>query len=98
MNEEELMQVLLAPRISEKSTRLGDQSGQYVFDVWSKAGKLDIKKAVETMFGVKVASVQTCNIKGKVRRFRGILGRRAGHKKAYVRLKQGHEINFTGGQ
>ncbi|MGH8608884.1 MAG: 50S ribosomal protein L23 [Gammaproteobacteria bacterium] len=98
MNEEELMQVLLAPRISEKSTRLGDQGGQYVFDVWDKARKPDIKRAVETMFGVEVSSVQTCNIKAKVRRFRGVLGRRAGYKKAYVKLKQGHEIDFMGGQ
>jgi large subunit ribosomal protein L23 len=98
MNEEELMQVLVAPRISEKSTRLGDRSGQYVFDVGERARKPDIKRAVEAMFGVEVASVQTCNIKGKIKRFRGVLGRRAGHKKAYVRLKPGHEIDLMGGQ
>lgn len=98
MNQEQLMRVLIAPRISEKSTRLADDSNQFVFDVIPEATKPNIKKAVELMFDVEVDSVQVCNVKGKQKRFKGIRGRRAGVRKAYVRLKSGHDIDFMGAE
>ena len=98
MNEEKLLNVLLSPRVSEKSTRIGEQSNQFVFDVVKTATKPDIKKAVEMMFEVEVASVQVCNVKGKTKRFRRIVGRRRSVKKAYVRLKPGHDIDFVGAE
>lgn len=98
MNEEKLYQVIRAPRISEKSTRLADKHGQFVFTVDKRATKPEIKKAVEKMFEVEVASVQVVNVRGKVKRFSQTTGRRTGVKKAYVRLKPGQDIDFTGVQ
>ena len=98
MNQERLLKVLLAPHISEKSTLLADQSRQFVFDVVPDATKPEIKQAVELLFKVQVASVQVCNIKGKVKRFGQMFGRRNGTRKAYVTLKQGHDIDFMGPQ
>lgn len=97
MNQERLMQVLLAPQISEKATFIAEKNEQVVFRVASDATKLEIKAAVELLFKVEVESVQTANVKGKVKRFRGAVGRRKGWKKAYVCLKSGQEINFVEG-
>jgi large subunit ribosomal protein L23 len=96
VNEERLYQIILAPRISEKSTMLADKHQQFVFDVVSSATKPEIKRAVEKMFDVEVASVQVVNAKGKVKRFGQTLGQRKNLKKAYVRLKPGQDIDFTG--
>ena len=96
MNQERLMQILLKPHISEKSTVLADKDGQHVFRVRSDASKQEIKQAVESMFEVKVESVQVLNIKGKAKRFQRQEGRRKDYKKAYVRLAQGHDISFAG--
>ena len=95
MNEERLFKILLAPRISEKSTLV---TGQYVFAVLSNATKLDIKQAVENRFDVTVKSVHTCNVKGKTTRFRQVRGRRKNWKKAYVMLAPGSEIDITSGE
>lgn len=97
MNQERLMQVLLAPQISEKATFVAEKNEQVVFRVASDATKPEIKAAVELLFKVEVESVQTANIKGKVKRFRGATGRRKGWKKAFVCLKAGQEINFVEG-
>jgi large subunit ribosomal protein L23 len=97
MNRERLMQVLLSPRITEKSSRLGDKLGQFVFRVAADADKAEIKRAVELMFDVKVDSVRVLNVKGKRKFFRQAPGRRSGWKKAYVRLKPGFDINFMVG-
>ncbi|RMD71825.1 MAG: 50S ribosomal protein L23 [Gammaproteobacteria bacterium] len=94
MNQERLLKVLLAPVISEKSTRIGELYRQFAFKVARDATKPEIKKAVETMFKVEVDKVRVCNVKGKVKRFRGRPGRRPGWKKAYVSLKPGHDIKF----
>jgi large subunit ribosomal protein L23 len=96
VNEERLYQIILAPRISEKSSMVADKHQQFVFDVATDATKPEIKKAVEKMFEVEVASVQVANMKGKVKRFGQTLGRRKGLKKAYVRLKAGQDIDFSG--
>ncbi|MBL8405607.1 MAG: 50S ribosomal protein L23, partial [Dechloromonas sp.] len=95
MNQERLMQVLLAPQISEKATYVADKHEQVVFRVASDATKPEIKAAVELLFKVEVEAVQVANVKGKVKRFKGATGRRKGWKKAYVSLKPGQEINFV---
>ena len=97
MNQERLMQVLLAPQISEKATYVADKHEQVVFRVASDATKPEIKAAVELLFKVEVKAVQVANVKGKVKRFKGATGRRKGWKKAYVSLKPGQEINFVEG-
>lgn len=97
MNQERLMQVLLAPQISEKATFVAEKNEQVIFRVVSDATKPEIKAAVELLFKVEVESVQVSNVKGKVKRFRGAVGRRKGWKKAYVCLKAGQEINFVDG-
>ncbi len=97
MNQERLMQVLLAPQISEKATYVAEKHEQVIFRVASDATKPEIKAAVELLFKVDVESVQVANVKGKVKRFKGAVGRRKGWKKAYVCLKAGQEINFVDG-
>ena len=95
-NAEQLMNVLLAPVVSEKSTRVADRNRQYVFRVADAATKPEIKAAVELMWPkVKVESVTVSNVKGKQKRFGRLMGRRNNWKKAYVRLAEGQEINFA---
>lgn len=97
MNQQRLMQVLLAPQISEKATYVAEKHEQVIFRVATDATKPEIKAAVELLFKVEVESVQVANVKGKVKRFKGTVGRRKGWKKAYVSLKAGQEINFVEG-
>ena len=95
MNQERLMKVLLAPIVSEKSTMIADKAEQVAFRVMQDATKSEIKAAVELLFKVQVESVNVLNAKGKVKRTRGMIGRRANVRKAYVCLKPGQEINFA---
>jgi large subunit ribosomal protein L23 len=97
MNQERLMQVLLAPQISEKATYVADKNEQVIFRVAPDATKPEIKAAVELLFKVQVETVQVSNVKGKVKRFKGSVGRRKGWKKAFVSLRPGQEINFVEG-
>jgi large subunit ribosomal protein L23 len=92
---DQLMTVVLAPVVSEKSTFVADKNRQYVFRVADRATKPEIKAAVELMFKIKVDSVTVSNVKGKKRRFGRIEGRRRNWKKAYVRVAEGQEINFA---
>ncbi len=92
------MQVLVAPHVSEKSTMLAETRNQVVFRVLPDATKSEIRKAVELMFKVDVADVQTLRVKGKTRRFGRITGRRSDWKKAYVKLAEGQEIDFLGAE
>ena len=94
-NAAQLMAVVLAPVVSEKSTFVADKNRQYVFRVADGATKPEIKAAVELMFKTKVDSVTVSNVKGKKRRFGRVEGRRRNWKKAYVRLAEGQEINFA---
>jgi large subunit ribosomal protein L23 len=87
---------IVAPVITEKST-MASEHNKVVFRVASKATKPEIKEAVEALFNVKVASVNTLNRKGKAKRFRGIAGRQKGFKKAVVTLAEGHSIDVTTG-
>jgi len=95
MSQERLLQVLLAPHVSEKTTMIADKHRQVVFKVLRDANKLEIKKAVEALFNVKVESVNTTLVKGKNKRFGRSLGRRQDFKKAYVSLKDGFDIDFA---
>ncbi len=97
MNQERLMKVLLGPVVSEKSARAADLSAQYVFRVVPDATKREIGRAVELLFDVQVEGVQVTNVKGKNKRFGGRMGKRPDWRKAYVRLKPGHDIDFGGG-
>ncbi|MGD8484037.1 MAG: 50S ribosomal protein L23 [Thioalkalispiraceae bacterium] len=98
MSQQRLMNVLLEPHVSEKSSIVADQNNQVVFKVVADATKTEIKQAVELMFEVGVESVQVSNMKGKVKRAVGGLGRRKNWKKAYVSLKEGQDINFIGAE
>ncbi|HSM42238.1 MAG TPA: 50S ribosomal protein L23 [Afifellaceae bacterium] len=87
---------IIAPIITEKST-LASENSQVVFKVADSATKPEIKQAVETLFNVKVKSVNTLVRKGKNKRFRGIRGRQRDVKKAIVTLAEGHAIDVTTG-
>lgn len=97
MNAHRLMQVIMAPVISEKSAR-GAMSNQYAFRVLRDSTKPEIKAAVEKMFEVKVVSVTISNVRGKIKRFGLSTGKRPGWKKATVRLQDGHEIDVMGSE
>jgi large subunit ribosomal protein L23 len=96
--QERLLQVILAPQVSEKSTFVGEKNDQYIFRVLQDATKPEIKAAVELMFKVQVESVQVANVKGKEKRFGRFMGRRRNWKKAYVSLKDGQAISFVAGE
>jgi large subunit ribosomal protein L23 len=98
MNQAQLMDVLLAPHVSEKATLMGDAHNQSVFKVRRDASKIDISRAVELMFDVKVKSVSTVRVHGKQKRFGGRRGRQSDWKKAYVTLAPGSEINLLTGE
>ncbi len=94
--EGRLAQVLVAPVISEKATQVAEKQNQVLFKVLRDATKPEIKAAVELMFKVEVEAVNVVNVKGKVKRFGKSMGRRNHVKKAYVSLKPGQELNFSG--
>ncbi len=95
IKQERLLQVILAPVVSEKSTFVADKNEQIVFRVVTDATKPEIKAAVELLFKVEVEGVQVVNVKGKVKRFGRFIGRRKDWKKAYVSLKPGQEVDLT---
>jgi len=97
MNKERLMKVLLGPVISEKTATAAESASQYAFRVVRDATKREIGRAVELLFEVEVDGVQVVNVKGKNKRFGKLLGKRQDWRKAYVRLKPGHNIDFGGG-
>ena len=95
-DEGRLMQVLVAPIISEKATMLADKTNAIAFKVLRDATKPEIKAAVELLFKVEVKAVTVVNIKGKSKRFGKSNGRRDNLRKAYVMLKAGQDLNFVG--
>ncbi len=94
---EKAYQVLIAPLVSEKSSLLAENLNVVAFEVSRDATKPQIRRAVESLFDVKVVTVSTVRVKGKTKRFGRSFGRRSDWKKAYVRLAQGQEIDFTAG-
>jgi len=97
-NQERLLQILIAPQITEKATRVADKHQQIAFKVRTDATKPEIKAAVELAFKVEVLGVTVVNVEGKQKRAGRIMGRRQDWKKAYVSLKPGQEINFAAGE
>lgn len=94
-NTYQLAGILEAPIISEKSTNAAEKNKQFVFKVLKTASKKQVKNAVEVMFSVEVDSVHVLNVKGKQKRAGKTLGQRSDWKKAYVKLKPGHDIEFS---
>ena len=95
-DEGRLMQVLIAPIVSEKATMVADKSNAVTFKVLQNATKPEIKAAVELMFKVEVKGVSVVNTEGKSKRFGKSNGRRDNIRKAYVTLKPGQELNLAG--
>lgn len=98
MKQERLLQVLLMPHVSEKSSMVAESNHQHVFKVLPNATKGEIKEAVEELFKVKVSQVRVLNVKGKVKRFGQREGNRSDWRKAYVTLAAGQDIDFAGGK
>ena len=94
MNQERIMNVILGPIVTEKAQIMADKSRQITFKVATDADKYEIKQAVEALFKVEVAAVRVVNVKGKFKHFGGRKGKRKDWKKAYVALKEGHDISF----
>ncbi|MBN9331432.1 MAG: 50S ribosomal protein L23 [Comamonas sp. SCN 67-35] len=95
-DEGRLMQVLVAPVVSEKATMVSEKSNVVTFKVLQGATKPEIKAAVELLFKVDVTGVSVVNIKGKTKRFGKTTGRRDNVRKAYVQLKEGQDLNLSG--
>jgi len=95
MNDHRLMQIILAPIVTEKATFVAEKNNQVTFRVIADATKPEIKAAVELLFKVEVEAVQVLNRKGKAKRFGRFVGRRRNERKAFVSLKEGQEINLA---
>ncbi|MCI4440578.1 50S ribosomal protein L23 [Tibeticola sp.] len=95
-DEGRLMQVLVAPIVSEKATMVAEKTNAVTFKVLRDATKPEIKAAVELLFKVEVQGVSVVNVKGKTKRFGKTVGRRDHVRKAYVLLKPGQELNLSG--
>ena len=97
LHQERLMTVIQGPHLSEKSAIAAENGNQVVFKVRPDASKTEIRQAVELLFDVKVEGVSVVNVKGKVKRTVRGMSRKKDWKKAYVRLQEGHDIDFAGG-
>jgi len=95
MNQERVYKILLGAHISEKATVIADNANQFAFKVAKDATRPEIKEAVETIYGVSVKNVSVRNVKGKVKRNMRGVSRKPSWKKAYVRLEEGHDIDFA---
>jgi large subunit ribosomal protein L23 len=98
MSKNRLYQVLLSPRVTEKTTQVSEDSNQYVFHVVKDANKSEVKGAVEMLFDVNVEAVRIVNVKGKNKSFRMRPGKRSDWKKAYVRVQEGQVIDILGSE
>ena len=90
------LQAIVAPQITEKATFVADKFNQVAFKVRKNATKEEVKQAIELMFKVEVTAVNILNMNGKTKRAGRLMGKRNDWKKAYISLKAGQEINFTG--
>jgi len=95
MNQERMYNILLGAHISEKATIIADEANQFAFKVAKDATRPEIKEAVEKIYGVSVREVTVLNVKGKVKRNMRGVSRKPSWKKAYVRLDDGHDIDFA---
>ena len=89
-------QVILKPLVTEKATQMSEYN-KMVFAVPLSASKLEVKSSIEKIFSVKVKTVNTIVLKGKLKRFKGILGKRSNIKKAIVTLAPGNTIDLSAG-
>ena len=96
MSQNKAYQIILNPLVTEKSTQLSEFN-KIVFSVPVNATKLEVKSSIEKIFSVKVTAVNTILLKGKVKRFKGVLGRRSNTKKAIVTLAPGNTIDLSAG-
>ena len=96
ISQNKAYQIILNPLVTEKSTQQSEFN-KMVFSVPVNATKLEVKSSIEKIFSVKVTSVNTILLKGKVKRFKGVLGRRANTKKAIVTLAPGNTIDLSAG-
>ena len=96
ISQNKAYQIILNPLVTEKSTQQSEFN-KMVFSVPVNATKLEVKSSIEKIFSVKVTSVNTIILKGKVKRFKGILGRRSNTKKAIVTLAHGNTIDLSAG-
>ena len=97
-SQERLLKTVIRPHVSDKTYGLSDANSTIVFQVARDATKLEIKDSVEQLFEVKVESVNVLNVKGKARKFGRTQGKTKAWKKAYVKLAEGHDINFVGAE
>ena len=95
LSKDQLYQVLIAPVVTEKSTKVAESGDQVVFQVANSATRNDVKSAVEQAFDVEVEAMKILNVKGKTKRFGRAMGHRSDRKKAYIRLKEGSDIDFA---
>lgn len=95
MNTERMYKILLGAHISEKATVIADEANQFTFKVARDATKGEIKEAVETIYKVPVRGVTVVNVKGKVKRSVRGVSNKPNWKKAYVRVEDGHDIDFA---
>lgn len=95
MSETRLLHILKSPHVTEKTSQASGDYKQYAFKVLADANKFEISQAVQQLLNVKVRSVQTCRVKGKVKRSGKTPGQTKGWKKAYVVLEKGQEIDLT---
>jgi len=95
MSADAIYNVILGAHISEKATVVAEQANQFVFKVRKEATRPQIKAAVEKIYGVNVAGVTVANVKGKVKKTMRGLSKKPSWKKAYVRVVEGQEIDFT---
>ena len=90
-------QIVIRPVVTERSTAEADERGAYTFEVAKDANKIEIRQAIEKLFGVKVADVRTMNYRGKWRRMGRAVGRKPSYKKAVVTLAEGERIDVYEG-
>lgn len=93
----EAQEIIQAPLVTEKGSLLGEKTNQVLFRVRPDANKIEVKRAIETLFKVKVLKVRMTRYLGKIRRVGRSTGRLPQWKKAYVTLKEGDKIDFFGG-
>ncbi len=98
MNQERLLQVIISPHISEKSTVGAEKNNEHVFEVAATATKPEIKDAVEFLFNTKVKTVRIVNVRAKKKMFKNIEGKKKGWKKAYVSLQSDQKLDIMGAQ
>ena len=94
MNDQRLYSILVRPHVSEKTALGAELQGRHAFRVAKDATKVEVRKAVEKIFGVDVRSVQISNVRGKTKRFGQVAGKRSGWRKATVRLAEGQDLDF----